>query len=158
DSAPTPAGVACAPFMNQIPTLPLVSRQSKSALPSPSKSRCPTINQPAGPAPTPAGVTCAPFISHTPLLPLPSATATSLLPSALKSWELTVVSAKRPILPVCNSVNHSAPSGPILIAMGPLLTVGIANSVITPAVVMRPMLLLFTNHNAPSGPVVMPEG
>src|SRR5258708_34898727 len=64
----------------------------------------------------------------------------------------------RPILPVCNSVNHSAPSGPILMPMGPLLTVGIGNSVITPAVVMRPMLLLFTNHSAPSRPAVVPIG
>src|SRR2546427_11222835 len=37
---PTPAGcLTWAPFMNQIATLPLVSRQRISLLPSPSKSR-----------------------------------------------------------------------------------------------------------------------
>src|SRR5260370_42127461 len=70
---PTPAGVACAPFMNQIPTTPLVCCKRMSLLPSPLKSPGPTIDQPAGAAPTPAGVTCAPFINHTPTLPLPSA-------------------------------------------------------------------------------------
>src|SRR5467141_4060658 len=64
----------------------------------------------------------------------------SLLPLALKSWELTVVSAKRPILPEVNSVNHSAPSGPVVMPSGGLRGVGIGNSVITPAVVMRPIL------------------
>src|SRR5258706_4293095 len=88
---PTPAGVAFEPFMNQIPTLPLVSRHSKSTLPSPLKSRCPTIDQPAGPAPTPAGVTCTPFISHTPVLPLPSPQAISLLPSPVQSWVVVLI-------------------------------------------------------------------
>jgi len=32
---------------------------------------------------------------------------------------------------------------------------GIGNSVITPSVVMRPMLLPSVNHSAPSGPLVM---
>ena len=39
------------------------------------------------------------------------------------------------------------------------MAVGIVNSVITPAVVMRPILLsLSVNHSAPSGPTVMPKG
>src|SRR6266853_1428943 len=59
-----------------------------------------------------------------------------------------------------HSVNHRAPSGPAVMPWGkPLvpLGVGIGNSVITPAVVMRPILLAFcsVNHRAPSGPVVM---
>src|SRR5271163_3414135 len=43
---------------------------------------------------------------------------------------------------------------------GWLSVVGIGNSVITPAVVMRPILLAFisVNHSAPSGPTVMPWG
>ena len=46
----------------------------------------------------------------------------------------------RPIrlLPAC--VNHSAPSGPLVICRGLLKAVGIGNSVKTPLVVMRPML------------------
>jgi len=96
--APTPAGVAFAPFMNKSPHLPLMSRHSKSALPSPLKSRCPTIDQPAGPVPTPAGVTCTPFISHTPVLPLPSPKAISLLPSPLKSWvSVSMLLAETPV-------------------------------------------------------------
>src|SRR5258706_12994878 len=89
----------------------------------------------------------------------------SLLPSALKSWELTVVSAKRPILPEVNSVNHSAPSGPVVMPSGVLRGVGIGNSVITPAVVMRPILPGTDSlakpsvyHSAPSGPVVINWG
>jgi hypothetical protein len=42
-----------------------------------------------------------------------------------------------------------------------LLAVGIVNSlVMTPAVVMRPILLpvFSANHSAPSGPTVMPKG
>ena len=46
----------------------------------------------------------------------------------------------RPILLPDLSVNHSAPSGPVVMPIGSLFNVGIENSVITPAVVMRPML------------------
>lgn len=58
------------------------------------------------------------------------------------------------------SVNHSAPSGPAVIRLGWLLGVGMLHSLITPAVVMRPMLLPFVsvNHSAPSGPAVIPSG
>src|SRR5258706_577627 len=110
-------------------------------------------------------MTCAPFISHTAVLPPLSRQAMSLLPLALKSWELTVVSAKRPILPEVNSVNHSAPSGPVVMPSAKVRGVGIGNSVITPAVVMRPILpgtdsLAKTSvyHSAPSGPVVINWG
>ena len=41
-------------------------------------------------------------------------------------------------------MNHSAPSGPAVMPSGSLLAVGIGNSVITPAVVMRPILLPHT--------------
>ena len=49
--ADTADEATCVPFMNQIAVLPLVSRHSRSALPSPSKSRCPTIDQLVGTAP-----------------------------------------------------------------------------------------------------------
>ena len=41
-----------------------------------------------------------------------------------------------------------------------MLAVGIGNSVTTPAVVMRPILLvsLSVNQSAPSGPAAMPKG
>src|SRR5262249_3069366 len=57
------------------------------------------------------------------------------------------------------SKNHSAPSGPVVIPKGPLLGLGIGNSVITPAVVIRPILLVSfsVNHSAPSGPVVISQ-
>src|ERR1035438_10106471 len=44
--------------------------------------------------------------------------------------------------------------------MGLLLAVGMGNREITPAVVMRPMLLApgIVNHRAPSGPAVIPNG
>src|SRR5215470_15133967 len=48
DTFPTPAGVTCVPFMNQIATLPLVSCQRKSLLPSPLKSPVSTIDQTVG--------------------------------------------------------------------------------------------------------------
>src|SRR5260370_476929 len=82
---PTPAGVTCAPLMNQIPTLPLVSCQRMSPLPSPLKSPVPATDQPAIIAPTPAGVACAPFMNQIPTLPLVSRHSKSALPSPLKS-------------------------------------------------------------------------
>jgi len=64
-----------------------LSRHSQSALPSPSKSRWPTIDQLVGAEPTAADcMTCAPFISHTAALPLVSRQVMSLLPLPLKSW------------------------------------------------------------------------
>src|SRR5258707_13050011 len=66
---------------------------------------------------------------------------------------------KRPIwsaLGVC-LVNHNAPSGPVVMPVGPLPAFGTGNSVTAPAVVMRPILLAKEsgNQSAPSGPVVM---
>jgi hypothetical protein len=66
----------------------------------------------------------------------------------------------RPIAPL-RSVNHRAPSGPAVMASAPPLGSGTGNAVITPAVVMRPILLLVpskVNHRAPSGPATMPRG
>src|SRR5258705_13879678 len=77
DMAPTPAGVTCAPFMNQIPTLPLPSCKRMSLLPSPLKSPVPAIDQPLGAAPTPAGVTRPPVINQTPPSPTPTPNANS---------------------------------------------------------------------------------
>src|SRR5229473_476031 len=84
---PTPADCeTCGPFMNQIATLPLLSCQRMSLLPSPLKSPVPTIDQVVGAEPRPADCrSCAPFISHTATLPLPSAQRMSPLPSPLKS-------------------------------------------------------------------------
>src|SRR5260370_40917830 len=58
------------------------------------------------------------------------------------------------------SVNHNAPSGPVMMACGALPAVGRANSVTTPAIVIRPTLLpaCSVNHSAPSGPAVIPWG
>src|SRR5271166_6527092 len=60
------------------------------------------------------------------------------------------------------STNHRLPSGPVVIpyarGAGPA---GIGNSVIAPARVMRPILLVgpySVNQRAPSGPSVMPNG
>src|SRR6185437_6969868 len=68
----------------------------------------------------------------------------------------------RPILfaPPLYSVNHKAPSGPVVIASAPLSAVGILYSVILPVVVMRPILFPFdsANQSLPSGPLVMPIG
>src|SRR5712691_3511029 len=84
---PTPADCeTCAPFMNHIATLPLLSCQRMSLLPSPLKSPVPTIDQVVGAFPTPADcVTCAPFISQIATLPLVSRHRTSPLPSPSKS-------------------------------------------------------------------------
>src|SRR5258708_18764590 len=62
----------------------------------------------------------------------------------------------RPILLTSDSVNHSAPSGPVKMPTGKLPD-GVLNLLITPSVVMRPIFpKLSVNHSAPSGPEVMP--
>src|SRR5215470_17944294 len=73
--------------MNQIATLPLLSRQRMSLLPSPLKSPVSTIDQLVGAEPTAAAcMTCAPFISQIAAAsPLLSRHRISLLPSPLKS-------------------------------------------------------------------------
>jgi len=65
------------------------------------------------------------------------------------------VRASRPI--ARDSVNHNAPSGPVVIPAGPALGVGMGNSETTPVRVIRPILLTApsVNHNAPSGPAVI---
>jgi hypothetical protein len=57
-------------------------------------------------------------------------------------------------------MNHNAPSGPAIMLVGELLPVGIGNSVMIPAVVIRPILFTSSsvNQSAPSGPAVMPWG
>ncbi len=50
------------------------------------------------------------------------------------------VTVMRPMRPAC-SVNQSAPSGPTVSPRGPLLIVGVGNSLMTPAGVMRAILL-----------------
>jgi hypothetical protein len=62
----------------------------------------------------------------------------------------------RPILLGEVSVNHRFPSGPPAIEVGPLPEV-VGNSVIMPAVVIRPILSApSVNHKFPSGPAAMP--
>ena len=50
------------------------------------------------------------------------------------------------------------PSGPAAMPKGLLLAVGMGNSVMTPAVVIRPILLpsYSVNQRLPSGPAAMP--
>src|SRR5690242_17348334 len=66
----------------------------------------------------------------------------------------------RPILPPLSSVNHNAPSGPVVMPRGLALSVGTGYSLMVPAVVIRPILLpqYSVNHTAPSGPVATPKG
>src|SRR5438034_1309319 len=69
----------------------------------------------------------------------------------------------RPILFAEFSVNQRLPSGPAVIPSGPLLLVGIGNSVMVPLVVIRPILfpaglVCSVNQRLPSGPAVMPPG
>src|SRR5262249_25648926 len=88
EMVPTPADEATdVPFMNQIAVLPLLSRHNRSLLPSPLKSRWPTIDQAVGMLPMPLDdELAAPFISQSAALPLESRQAMSLQPSLLKSW------------------------------------------------------------------------
>ena len=73
---------------------------------------------------------------------------------------ITPLVVMRPILLPADSVNQSAPSGPVMIQTGTLLGVGIWNSVMTPAVVIRPILPApySVNQSAPSRPGVIPKG
>src|ERR1700722_14285006 len=58
------------------------------------------------------------------------------------------------------AVNHNAPSGPAVIILGWPNAADTGYSVISPAVVMRPIfpLKVSVNHRAPSGPAVIPKG
>src|SRR5215831_5223550 len=62
------------------------------------------------------------------------------------------------------SVNHTAPSGPVVIAPKLILSAGVMYSVNSPAVVIRPIVFIGSlsldsvNHNAPSGPAVIAAG
>ena len=57
-------------------------------------------------------------------------------------------------------MNHKLPSGPAVIPFGDVKGVGMANSVMAPDGVIRPILLPVNsvNHNALSGPLVIPKG
>src|SRR5712692_9327426 len=63
-----------------------------------------------------------------------------------------------PIRP-SDSVNHIRPSGPAVMSKGKVLP-ATGNSVIAPAVVIRPILLALNsvNHSAPSGPTAIRRG
>jgi hypothetical protein len=64
----------------------------------------------------------------------------------------------RPILPVFPSVNHIAPSLPLVMYCESLFGVGISYSATIPLGVMRTtrLALLSTNQMFPSGPAAMP--
>lgn len=66
---------------------------------------------------------------------------------------------KRPIL-FTSSANQRAPSGPVVIPCGRAFAVGRPYSLISPFVLIFPILLprLSTNPRAPSGPEVTPTG
>src|SRR5260370_29894792 len=61
----------------------------------------------------------------------------------------------RPIRLPVNSVNHTLPSGPAVIALCSLFAVGAGNSVTTPAVVIGPMPFAWSaDRGLPPGPAV----
>src|SRR5450631_1782999 len=80
------------PFIAQTTTLPLVSRQRMSLLPSPSKSPVSTIDQAVGTVPTDTPEATVPllFNSHIATLPLLSRQRMSVLPSPFKSPTPTI--------------------------------------------------------------------
>ena len=80
------------------------------------------------------------------------------------SW-MVPAGVMRPILFPAASVNQSAPSGPLVMPIGPhptglLQVVGSENSWMWPEGVMRPILFPpnSVNQRLPSGPVVIPLG
>ena len=64
------------------------------------------------------------------------------------------------ILFAVDSTNQRFPSGPAVMAPGPLLLVGMKNSFRLPMTLRRPILLELNsvNHKCPSPPVVIPAG
>jgi hypothetical protein len=70
---------------------------------------------------------------------------------------MTPAVVMRPIALFVGSVNHSAPSGP-LVRLEASWPDGSPNSRSAPAVVIRPILPASVNHSAPSGPVTMLAG
>ena len=66
----------------------------------------------------------------------------------------------RPILFVADSVNHTAPSEPVVIPTGLFFVPGIVARVTAPVLLMWPSLLLpaLTNHTLPSAPTVRSPG
>src|SRR5260221_4203682 len=168
---PTPAVLGfkmVVPFISQIATLPLVSRQRMSHLPSPLKSPVPTTDQVVGTFPTPAVLgfkTVVPFISQIATLPLVSLQRRSQLPSPLKSpvptmdqvvgtFPTPAVLGFKTVVPFISQI-ATLPSLVSRQAMSllwsPLKSWGLGVSA------KRPILLapLSVNQSAPSGPVVM---
>ncbi len=84
---------------------------------------------------------------------VPAAAAESTARAAGQNVPLT-----RPTCPAPNSVNQRLPSEPAVMLHGRPPLVGIRNSVITPAGVIRPILFASAsvNHTFPSGPAVIP--
>src|SRR4051794_27238136 len=73
-------------------------------------------------------------------------------------WRVAGSSLPTSSLPL--RVNRRFPAGPTTMLVGPLLPLGRGNSVTTPEVVIRPILLLSdsVNQRAPSFPSVIPSG
>jgi len=69
---------------------------------------------------------------------------------------MTPAGVIRPIALPDLSVNHMFPSGPLAISIASWVPDGRLNSVMVPAVVMRPILVPFANHNNPGVPAVIP--
>src|SRR6266851_4203516 len=140
---------------------------------------------PSGPAVMPSGLLLAVGIPNVEKLPLgvmrpmalPSNSVNQRLPSepavmpsgpqptentqiAIR-WNsvMTPAGVMRPIWFPSSSVNQRLPSGPAAMPRGKLLFVLMRNSVMAPAVVLRPILpTASVNQSAPSGPAVMPTG
>src|SRR5262245_54149833 len=113
--------------------------------------------------PTPGDDATKPlFISHIEIAPPVLRNRMSLQPSPLKSCVPVAGGrgTRRAMLFALFWVNHSAPSEPAAMPVGRALGDGTQNTLIEPAVVIRPIWLdpARVNHSAPSGPVVMDPG
>jgi hypothetical protein len=101
------------------------------------------------------------------ILPLANPPLLGVIPGNGTGYSVTTpVVVIRPILLATPSVNHSAPSGPVVISSPITLVISKADtllgrgySVMTPAVVIRPIRgAASVNQSAPSGPTVIAVG
>ncbi len=111
----------------------------------------------------------APFVYHT-LRSGPTATfvgdpvalgiANSVICPATVMRPTRLPFTTRPSIVPFNSMNHSAPSAPVVMSPGPELGRGKSNSVISPAGEMRPILLVLNSENQmlPSAPSAIARG
>src|SRR5690349_20177518 len=88
------------------------------------------------------------------LTAMPSGLLTAIsIPGPVHAFRRPVAGSIRPIDALPSLVTHTAPSGPVVSPLGPLIPEPV-KIVTRPAVVIRPIADLPTllNHNAPSGP------